>query len=474
MTAPQRLGTQLFLITLGGLALIAGVVALTVPRSLSSIERAVSGAAQSHAYQRLGNIRDQLLKTGQPDRAVTAQWVQGLSEWLQPLLNKSVEGEEYLYAMLVSPTGEILAHSDPRLVGEVLPESVMGQVAPKPEESQHAAHLRSWSGGDHLVDFAVPIDLPSGRLASVHVGVSQPALAEIVANRRDEIAFPIWVGVGLSAFIVAAVAFGAWWHVRRARQWDRHKARQEHLASVGTLARGLVHEIRNPLNAMRMQIAVIRSKLAKMDGSDAQLATAQLQRLEEEVLRLQNIATEFLTFGRPPVDKPEEFEVAKLMQETADFLGAEFQQHHIAIEVQIEPRARASAVVMDRAKLRQVLLNLASNAEDAMPQGGTLRLGLGLTSGRRVSLTVSDTGCGIRSDRVAHVFDAFYSTKDEGNGLGLAIVKQVLEGAGGDIGVRSALGEGTEFRITLPLAPGPSRHFEPQTEASGRLAEVPA
>jgi signal transduction histidine kinase len=109
-------------------------------------------------------------------------------------------------------------------------------------------------------------------------------------------------------------------------------------------------------------------------------------------------------------------------------------------------------VRMDRGKLRQVLLNLAQNARQAMPEGGVLTITCDQPSALEGRIRVSDVGCGIAPDRLPHIFDAFYSTREGGTGLGLAIVKRTVERAGGRVEVQSQLGRGTCFEISLPLA----------------------
>jgi signal transduction histidine kinase len=107
-------------------------------------------------------------------------------------------------------------------------------------------------------------------------------------------------------------------------------------------------------------------------------------------------------------------------------------------------------MVMDRGKLRQVLLNLAENARHAMSEGGTLTLGLTHDPNGPLRFTVRDTGCGIPRDSLKNIFDAFFSTKDDGNGLGLSIVRQIVESSGGTISVQSEIDRGTCFTVCFP------------------------
>ncbi|MBN1508433.1 MAG: hypothetical protein JW955_16410 [Sedimentisphaerales bacterium] len=225
------------------------------------------------------------------------------------------------------------------------------------------------------------------------------------------------------------------------------------MAEVGELASGLVHEVRNPLNAMRMQIAIMQDGLSQPDAEGVALAVSQLRCLEKEVFRVQALANDFLAYGRPSPDNPEPLDVRQAVASIADFVKPELEQSGASVEV-IAGEEDDLIVNMDAAKLRQVLLNLAVNARQAMGTGGKLTLKVGKASQSEACISVRDTGCGIPPDRLARIFEVFYSTKDEGTGLGLAIAKQNVEAAGGRIQVESEAGVGTCFRVFLPLAEG--------------------
>jgi PAS domain S-box-containing protein len=235
---------------------------------------------------------------------------------------------------------------------------------------------------------------------------------------------------------------------------DRKRAEEAtRMAEVGKLASGLAHEVRNPLNAMRMQVEVIRSRINKPEKPQLDVATKQLEHLESEVLRLQDVVSAFLAYGRPPADEPEELNLAELAREVVEFLKPEFKMRGIEANVEVESSAETSNVIIDRRKLRQVLLNLAQNAADSMHDGGAMTVRIvNEPLVRDVCFSVCDTGCGIPEEELPRVFDAFYSTKPAGNGMGLAIVKRIVDAAGGNVGVDSQPGKGTSFSVCLPVA----------------------
>jgi PAS domain S-box-containing protein len=233
---------------------------------------------------------------------------------------------------------------------------------------------------------------------------------------------------------------------------DRKRVEQsERMAEVGKLASGLVHEVRNPLNAMRMQIAVIRNKLKDPHHENMSMAITQLGRLEHEVLRVQHLANDFLAYGRPASDNPQAIELHWLLSDIAEFVKPEFEQIGVHVDVTKGADSAELAVCMDLSKLRQALLNLIENARQAMVNGGELRLRCDKPANQEARIRVCDTGCGISQERLPRIFEVFYSTRDEGAGLGLAIVKRTVEAAGGRIAVESEIDRGTCFEIYLPL-----------------------
>jgi signal transduction histidine kinase len=228
-------------------------------------------------------------------------------------------------------------------------------------------------------------------------------------------------------------------------------ARQEALADLGEIASRMAHEIRNPLNAIRMQVAVIRNKLAQPGPENLAVAKTQLERLDQEVLRVEKLAKAFLEFGRPPDDEPEEIWLTELLEDVLSLVRPEFEGLGHRLVVEHAPDGFDLFVRMDRAKLRQVFMNLLANSKNAMTQPGEVRIHLGRTGQHRASIRVSDSGCGIPEQDIPHIFAPFYSRSHQGEGLGLAIVKKIVDNAGGLIRVESQVGQGSCFEIILPL-----------------------
>jgi two-component system sensor histidine kinase PilS (NtrC family) len=231
-------------------------------------------------------------------------------------------------------------------------------------------------------------------------------------------------------------------HVRTLEETSR---RQDRLAAIGRMAASIAHEIRNPLAAMRGSIQMLRSE---MDTDSHQ--TELMEIILRESDRLNRIITDFLSYARPRSLVQSKVDVGVLLHQTFALLRHSpeiLETHSIVEEVPDEPLI----VDADEGQLKQVFWNLARNALQAMPQGGTLKTQLERNSFNRLRISFSDTGRGMTPDQVEHLFEPFSSTTG-GTGLGLSIVYQIIRDHGGTINVRSREGQGTTISIELPAA----------------------
>jgi signal transduction histidine kinase len=220
--------------------------------------------------------------------------------------------------------------------------------------------------------------------------------------------------------------------------------RAERLAAVGRLATGLAHEVRNPLNSATLQLQVLRRRMEK-DGCDPALHPI-VDAVGAEIQRLERLVGDFLAFARPLPLHPKRTSALALLTATADGIRAEASASGISVRVLAD--ASVEAMDADPERLQQALCNLAKNAVEAMPAGGTLTLSADVADPEGyVAIHVEDTGAGIPED--APVFDAFFTTKPQGTGLGLAIVHRIVEEHGGTIHYESRPGA-TRFTLKLP------------------------
>lgn len=218
---------------------------------------------------------------------------------------------------------------------------------------------------------------------------------------------------------------------------------------IAQLAGGLAHEIRNPLSTIRMNLELLSEEVEESDDPATRRITKKLERIRRECSHLEEILTAFLQFARAGELSLEEVDLGELVSEFIEVYRPEAARHRIDVSPHLAPSL--PRIRVDRSLMRQVLMNLALNAQQAMPNGGLLELQTRAADGS-VLLDVIDTGTGI-DDRVREkLFQVFVSTKPGGSGLGLPTVRKIIEAHGGTITCDSAPGKGTRFVIALPVA----------------------
>jgi two-component system sensor histidine kinase PilS (NtrC family) len=229
------------------------------------------------------------------------------------------------------------------------------------------------------------------------------------------------------------------------RSLEETSRRQDRLAAIGRMAASIAHEIRNPLAAMRGSIQMLRSEMDK-DSSQMELMEIILRESD----RLNRIITDFLSYARPRSLSPSRVDVGDLLHQTFALMrhSPEISANQTIVEELPKEPLFAEA---DEGQLKQVFWNLARNALQAMPEGGTLRATLEPNSNNRLRIAFADTGRGMSPDQVEHLFEPFSSTTG-GTGLGLSIVYQIIRDHGGTINVRSRVGQGTTITVELPVA----------------------
>ncbi len=220
----------------------------------------------------------------------------------------------------------------------------------------------------------------------------------------------------------------------------------ERLAALGRITAGVAHEVKNPLNSMRLWLENLKESLpAEQDGASQQA----VQVLDKEIDRLDAVVKRFLDFTRPMDIRLEATQLADLLKEVLEVAQPQFQKSNIQL-AHLLPIDVPEAYV-DRALLKQAVLNLVLNAAEAMPGGGQLRLVLS-RRGEMAEITVGDTGKGIPPENRQKIFQLFFTTRPGGSGIGLASTFRIVQLLNGSIDFTSEVGRGTTFRIELPLA----------------------
>lgn len=288
------------------------------------------------------------------------------------------------------------------------------------------------------------------QLERLRLELSDPALATLVdALQRSW--FLSLVLVAMVAALATAVFYRRLVVPLRAQLSESrtHLERHEKLASLGVLAAGIAHEIRNPLTAIKVRLFSLKRSIP-----DASSVQDDVQVISDEIHRLERIVEDFLQFARPPELECRLVSLGNLVRDVGNLLEPQLARRCVRLVRESMPEAWVRA---DPEKLKQVLINLVQNAGQSIEGPGTVTLRV--VSARRTLLgsaadvavvEVVDTGRGIPPEVVRRLFDPFFTTKEDGTGLGLCIAARIVELHGGVIEYDTQPQRGTTFRVVLP------------------------
>lgn len=346
----------------------------------------------------------------------------------------------------------IVASSDDAIVGESLDGIILSWNHAAERLSGYSAHDVI---GRPLTDLLPPESVELERTILLRVSRGESiAPHESVRVRKDGTSLHVSVTVfpikdstgriiGLSRFIR---------DITEHKRAEEQLRKAEQLAELGTVASGMAHEIGTPMNVILGRAEYL------LERTHEEPTRKGLHTIVNQVERITKLMHQLLAFARRRPPERRALDLRQTIHSTLDLFPERFAQHRTVVELACEQDC--PPVLADPDQLSQVLI-LIVNAIHAMPDGGTLHLGLKSTDGKAV-LSVGDTGHGIAKDHLAQIFDAFFTTKEKGKGtgLGLSVVKRIIDEHQGSIAVDSAPGRGTTFTIQLPL----SRSGEFETE----------
>lgn len=330
-----------------------------------------------------------------------------------------------------SAAEEILGYSSDdvmnKLIDEIFPDGESQTLLPD---------------GDHHAMFSQEMEITHAKGNKVHIGFSYSPWLDSANN-----------------FLGSIITFR---DISETKRMQIEMIRMDRLASLGVLAAGIAHEIRNPLAGIKTMAQSLEEEVSETDPH-----REYLQRIIRQVNRLDELLKAFFSYARPRPPMKKLHQIPDIVHEVSVLLGKRLASHSVTFEEHYAKDLKP--VLVDLNQIQQVFLNLIINALEAMPEGGKLRISAQNVEARSIrmdrrgrsyrspekkspfiEISIEDTGIGILPEHLNTIFDPFFTTKPQGTGLGLSIVYRIIEEHGGEITVTSRPGKGSEFKILLP------------------------
>ncbi|MFH2076719.1 MAG: ATP-binding protein [Pseudomonadota bacterium] len=355
------------------------------------------------------------------------------------------QGQGLVYLTVREKKGMLLGNAGelPEVWGNDHPLVVKIINGTRPMESRKVTF-----GGKSLLEIVAPFHLNEKIAGIVRLGLERGNTDQILAeNRRNMFIF--------LAFVVLIALLSMWLlyhnqnrHLAGIVEMERQLEKAERLSSLGQLAAGVAHEIRNPLNAISMASQRLKREFLPADQEKMTEFEAMTGVIRDEIRRLNGIIEEFLTFSKSRRLELHDCTVQEILQKIVNLISAEAVTKGITLRT--DWGSDPVVIPMDMDKLQQAFLNFIKNAMESISGEGTVTISVRKPVDGRVSIRITDTGCGMTSEEVDRIFNPEYTTKEKGLGLGLPLAHEIIRGHGGEIRILSLKESGTTFEVLLP------------------------
>jgi signal transduction histidine kinase len=302
--------------------------------------------------------------------------------------------------------------------------------------------------GEEIFEVVKSFSLGGKPMGLIRIGYSPKEILPVLSQIKKNVALSVFFFLVLGISAITLIGVNQNRHLRKMKDMEDRIQLAERLSSLGHLAAGVAHEIRNPLNAIGMGLQRLKREFLPQNEPKKEEYISFMELILKEIRRVNEIIEQFLTLSRPfqlNLTKSPLQDLLKnlitLFQEEASTLG---------ITLRTEISAELPVIKMDPERLTQALINIMKNGMQAMRPGGTLRIETKLLKDA-VEVMISDSGSGIPADQMEKIFNYYYTTKEKGVGLGLPIAHRIIEAHGGRLKIESRVDSGTKVTVTLPV-----------------------
>lgn len=367
-------------------------------------------------------------------------------------MNKMGEGHGIAYLQVFNDQKILLGN-----IGE-LPDDLRDRNLNYQEMMKEKKRIlsRKFDGREgKILDIAAPFILenpymPNKKIAGlVRIGLDRGSMDQIIAENRRNIFIFMLLVVGIALLSMWLLYHDQNRHLAGIIDMERRLEKAERLSSLGQLAAGVAHEIRNPLNAISMATQRLKRDYVPPDEAKAQEFKNLSTVIRDEIRRLNAIIEEFLSFSKSRRLELSNFSVTEVLQKIVSLIAEEAKSKGITLETKW--RLSPAVIPMDMNKLQQAFLNFIKNAMESITGQGTITIAVDKENKNYLLVSITDTGCGMTAEEIEKIFSPEYTTKEKGLGLGIPLATEIVRGHGGDVRVISRRGAGTTFEIILPL-----------------------
>ena len=360
-------------------------------------------------------------------------------------MNKIGEGHGIIYMQIINNQNKLLSSVGQKAPGFTDNLKMKNILAGKVKVTS----TKFADDKNMILDFAAPLFLDKKIVGIMRIGLDRGSMDKILSESRQNIF--------LFSFFIVVVALVSMWllyhdqnrHMAGVVEMERQLEKAERLSSLGQLAAGVAHEIRNPLNAISIAAQRLHRDFVPSDPQKANDFQNISGIIKDEIKRLNGIIEEFLTFSKSRRLDFCTFSVTGLLQKIVSLMKEEASARGIAIETtwKFEP----AYISMDVNKLQQAFINLIKNAMESITQEeGRILITVDKEGNNYIVVRIADTGCGMTEEEMNKIFNPEYTTKEKGVGLGIPLAFEIIRGHGGDIQVTSRKDKGTTFDVILP------------------------
>lgn len=437
---------------------VLGMVAWGVTNDLAMVRATLlqseMNRLRTHAMRTMAMLEDYLHEQKPPrmlgDLADSEIAAEHRAYWAEAIY----KDDSRAYAGIVDSSGKIVFHSHRDREGLNIGRKWYDHVVPVAGDDVVETGNPALTGGEMCLDVHLPIIVDHREVGQYHSGLSGEWLEKTLTQmqRATWHRWAVLLGTMVSLLLLAGASL--FYITRRVTTYRQAAklARAQRFAEIGQLMAGIVHEIRNPLNAMRLNLHVLRRYRYQLigDAEDQEMFATDpetiINETDGEIGRIEELLRALVGYCRSDQTREETFNVAAEIATVLGFMRQTLETSGVAVHLQAP--ANPAMIRIDRNRFRQVIRNLVSNAKDAVGHGGTVRINVRAEE-ETVEISIDDDGPGIPPADRERVFEPFFSTKEASTGLGLALVKRFVEEAGGRVACERNMPAGAKFIVRL-------------------------